>query len=242
LKTYFTFDGIKVPVRIKKDWRSSVRFSITKTSINIIVPKHYVGALLTNEIEKLQAWSANEFKKNPELFSRFRAIVYEDGEFIKIYDSLFQLNIIKESRKTASAKISRDQKVIIHIPSGLDQQHANTLIGKVLSRVFGNYFTPQILDRVRYYNDLHFHEHIENVRLKNNASNWGSCSSDKNINLSSRLLFAPQEVIDYVIVHELSHLKEMNHSPAFWNIVRNIMPDYKEKEKWLDTHGESLRF
>lgn len=242
MKTYFTLDGVKIPVRIKKDWRSSVRYSITKTSINIIVPKHYVGPILTNEIQKLQAWSIKEFQKNPELFSRFRAIVYEDGEFIKIYDTLFQLSISKEKRKTASARITKDNKVVIHLPTGLDQQQTNTLIGKVLSRVFGNYFSRQISDRVHYFNDLHFHEHIENVRLKNNASNWGSCSSDNNINLSSRLLFAPQDVIDYVIIHELSHLKEMNHSPAFWNIVRGVMPDYKEKEKWLDKHGESLRF
>jgi predicted metal-dependent hydrolase len=52
----------------------------------------------------------------------------------------------------------------------------------------------------------------------------------------------PLEVIDYVIIHELSHLKHMNHSRAFWNEVRSMMSDYKEKEKWLKVHGASLSF
>ncbi len=242
MKTYFTFDGVRVPVRIKKDWRNSIRYSITKTSVNIILPKHYVGALLTTEIEKLQRWCIEQFREKPELFNRFRGIVYEDKEFIHVYNADFQLLINKEDRKTASARISRDHRVHIGLPKGLTQQQEAKLTGKVLSRVFSSYFLKDMSDRVHYFNNLHFHEHIESVRLKNNASNWGSCSTDNNINLSSRLLFAPQDVIDYVIVHELSHLKEMNHSAAFWNIVRAIMPDYKEKEKWLEVNGESLRF
>jgi predicted metal-dependent hydrolase len=78
--------------------------------------------------------------------------------------------------------------------------------------------------------------------LKNNQSNWGSCSSKRNINLSSRLLFAPEKVLDYVIVHELSHLKEMNHSKKFWDIVASVMPDYKKMETWLSKNGDKLKF
>jgi len=242
LKTYFTFDGVKVPVKIKKDWRTSIRYSITKTSVNIILPKHYVGAMLTSEMQKLQQWCIEQFREKPDLFARFRGIVYEHKEFINIHNTNFQLLINKEQRKSASAKISRDHRVHINLPTGMTQQEEAILIGKVLSRVFSSYFLKDISDRVHHYNNLHFQEHIKSVRLKNNASNWGSCSTDNNINLSSRLLFAPQDVIDYVIIHELSHLKEMNHSPAFWSIVRGVMPDYKEKEKWLEKNGEGLRF
>ena len=78
--------------------------------------------------------------------------------------------------------------------------------------------------------------------MKYNHSNWGSCSSKGNINLSTRLLFAPDDVIDYVIIHELAHRIEMNHSPRFWKLVSDAMPDYKEKEKWLKVHGGKLGF
>lgn len=242
MKTYFTFDGIKIPVRIKKDWRSSIRYSITRKSINIMLPKHYVGPLLTTEIEKLHAWSIQQFKKDPSLLAQFRAIVYENGEFVKIYGQLFQLVIEKAKRKTASGKVNRQNQILIQVPIGLDQQQESTLIGKLLSRVFSSHFHKDISDRVHYYNKTYFQERIETIRLKNTLSNWGSCSSDNNINLSSRLLFAPTDVLDYVIVHELAHLKEMNHSDRFWKIVRDIMPNYKEKEKWLSKHGETLKF
>ena len=62
------------------------------------------------------------------------------------------------------------------------------------------------------------------------------------MNLSTRLLFAPKDVIDYVIIHELAHLYEMNHSKKFWNIVSQVMPNYKEKEKWLSKNGRLCDF
>lgn len=242
VKTSFKFGETRIPVRIKSDWRNSVRYSITQKSINIIIPKYYTRSQVEEELFKLKEWSIKQFKRDPSLFHRFMSIIYADNEFIKIYGELFQLKLIYETRKSCSAKINKDKQVIIKVPDNISQHDQHALIGQVLSRVFGSYFTKAITDRVQYYNKLHFQEHIESVRLKNNQSNWGSCSSEKNINLSSRLLFAPTEVLDYVIVHELAHLKEMNHSDRFWKIVRDVMPDYKEKEDWLDKHGQTLRF
>lgn len=91
-------------------------------------------------------------------------------------------------------------------------------------------------------NQIHFQKDFKSVNLKYNSSNWGSCSTRGNINLSTRLLFAPDTVIDYVIIHELTHLIEMNHSPKFWQLVKGAMPDYKEKEKWLKVNGSQCDF
>lgn len=198
--------------------------------------------MVTEELHRLHQWSIEQFQNDPALLNRFRSIVYEDGEFIKVYETLFQLAIKKSKRKTASAKINKENQVILNVPTGLSQQEQSSLIGKLLSRVFSSFFHNAISERVHYYNDTYFQEHIESIRLKNTQSNWGSCSSENNINLSSRLLFAPKDVLDYVIIHELAHLKEMNHSPRFWKIVKNVMPNYKEKEKWLSKHGETLKF
>lgn len=65
------------------------------------------------------------------------------------------------------------------------------------------------------------------VKIKNQKTRWGSCSSKKNLSFNYRLMSFNKRVIDYVIIHELCHLKEMNHSPKFWNLVEEIMPDYK---------------
>jgi predicted metal-dependent hydrolase len=78
------------------------------------------------------------------------------------------------------------------------------------------------------------------LRLSSARSRWGSCSSSGNINLAWRLVMAPLEVIDYVVVHELAHLKVKNHSKTFWNLVQIHMPNYAAHRKWLKDHGLRL--
>jgi len=180
----------------------------------------------------------------------FRASMYNGmelrsvraGEFIRVYGQDFQILIFEEKRKGLTGKLAKGNYVEIKVPIGADETAKNQAISKLLSRIFSSYFLKDVTERVQYYNRTYYHEEIETVRLKNNQSNWGSCSTKRNINLSSRLLFAPTDVLDYVIVHELAHLKEMNHSPRFWKIVKDVMPDYEEKEKWLSKYGETLKY
>ena len=78
------------------------------------------------------------------------------------------------------------------------------------------------------------------VRIKNQKTRWGSCSAKRNINLNLRLMMAPDEAIDYVIIHELCHLHVMDHSRAFWNLVESHCPDYRQWRAWFKQHGPSL--
>lgn len=78
------------------------------------------------------------------------------------------------------------------------------------------------------------------IKISNAQRRWGSCSTKKNINLSWKLMMAPDRIIDYIIVHELAHLIELNHSYRFWMIVENVVPDYKITEKWLNENGHLL--
>ena len=78
------------------------------------------------------------------------------------------------------------------------------------------------------------------ITVRNQRTRWGSCSGKGNLNFNCLLMLAPPEVLDYVIVHELCHRKEMNHSPRFWAEVERIIPDYKTYEKWLKTEGSRI--
>lgn len=71
------------------------------------------------------------------------------------------------------------------------------------------------------------------VRIKEQKSCYGSCSSKRNLNFNWKCILAPKEVLDYIVVHELCHLKEMNHSKQFWALVSNYYPNYKESKRWL---------
>lgn len=94
--------------------------------------------------------------------------------------------------------------------------------------------------RVRHYASV-VDEKYARIFIKNQKSRWGSCSSARNLNFNWRLIMAPIEVLDYVVVHELCHLKQMNHSEAFWAEVEKVLPDYEERKKWLDENGKWLR-
>ena len=101
-------------------------------------------------------------------------------------------------------------------------------------------FIEVALPRLSYFSDKHKLK-FNQVRVKEQKTLWGSCSSKNNINLNYLLIMAPMKVIDYVIVHELVHTIHKNHSSKFWHKVETIMPNYKDARKWLKENGYRLR-
>jgi predicted metal-dependent hydrolase len=110
----------------------------------------------------------------------------------------------KSRKKSATKKISASQKHYLAY-----KEAARTLVRRRLD-------------------ELNVHGFVYNrVAIKNMTSRWGSCSSKKNLNFSYRIVFLPSYLQDYIIVHELCHLKVFNHSSAFWDLVAEMVPDYK---------------
>lgn len=93
--------------------------------------------------------------------------------------------------------------------------------------------------RVAYYQEI-IGVTCGNITIRDQKTRWGSCSARGNLNFNWRLMLAPPRVLDYVVVHELCHRKEMNHSPAFWNLVEAVLPDYAQLRKWLKDNGRTL--
>ena len=92
----------------------------------------------------------------------------------------------------------------------------------------------------------HFAEEMsveyEKIEVRNQRTKWGSCSTNGTLGLNWRLLMAPIEVIEYVVIHELAHLRESNHTEAFWSLVARQDPNYEEHSEWLDMHSTQLIF
>lgn len=87
-------------------------------------------------------------------------------------------------------------------------------------------------ERIAYYAGL-MGVTYGRVTLREQKTRWGSCSSNGNLNFNWKLVLMPPEILDYVVVHELAHRIEMNHSERFWKIVEEVLPDYRERRKWL---------
>lgn len=96
-----------------------------------------------------------------------------------------------------------------------------------------------IPEKTRYYAES-MNVQYGRITIRNQKTRWGSCSGKRNLNFNCLLMLAPDEVIDYVVVHELCHLIEMNHSKAFWGEVERVMPDYKKRRQWLKDHGNEI--
>ena len=93
--------------------------------------------------------------------------------------------------------------------------------------------------RVEYYSKI-IGVSYGKITIRNQASRWGSCSAKGNLNFNCLLMLCPAELLDYVVIHELCHLKEMNHSKKFWSEVSRFCPGYEQYKKWLKEHGNEL--
>lgn len=238
-----TIEGKQIPFKIYVERRKSIRVSFGKTAINLRMPSSLSNGAKEEHYKKAIEWVRKKAIKNPAVLIPYEIEDYDAKQHLFVYGQELGLKIIYEDRKTGKGKyVPSTKTIVLHLPNEIEGAQKNKMIKQLQSRVCAQMFLPEITKRVHKINDSCFHKPIKSVNLKYNTSNWGSCSSINNINLSTRLLFAPKDVIDYVIIHELAHLYEMNHSKKFWNIVSQVMPNYKEKEKWLNENGRLCDF
>lgn len=176
------------------------------------------------------------------------------------------IELIRSGRKSISVEISRDCEIIVRAPYAMTMSEINRFLASRESWIKTHYakmyeslkqrdipepFTDGELKsmkeslsrklslRVNYYSHI-MNAEYRKINIRPMKSRWGSCSSERNLCFNSLLDFVPDSVLDYVIVHELCHITEMNHSRAFWTLVKKYMPDYIENRNWLKANGSKL--
>ena len=179
-----------------------------------------------------------------------------------------EIKLIRSRRKTISIEVTTDAQVIVRAPNRAPLSDINRFIGekadwidKSLNKMRQRKeeqsqkkeLSPQeikllvtrakriIPQRVRYYADI-MGVTYGRITIRMQKSRWGSCSGKGNLNFNCLLMRTPETILDYVVVHELCHLKEMNHSPRFWAEVEKVLPDYKERRKWLKDHESEIMY
>lgn len=227
----------QVPVRVIRERRRSIRAAVGKDAVILRLPMQLSLTEQEKRIVWLKDWLNKQAKKSPDILLRYQTRRYEPGDVLTVGKRSYTLDISYADKATSSGKL---QNGTIYL--SMSQSAKPKAVGKLLSRIVAKDFQAEIEQRVAALNARHFQQKYNKVSLKYNHSNWGSCSSKGNINLSTRLLFAPDAVRDYVIIHELAHLIEANHSHRFWKLVQNAMPDYKQHERWLTQNGHLCRF
>ena len=153
---------------------------------------------------------------------------YVDGEKFLFLGAPYELTLVTPRR--AALKFERGFQL-----ANTAQQRGELLF----TRWYKGKALTVLSERVKLFADMHGYV-PKRVNITSAKTRWGSCSPDGSLNFTWRLVMAPLEVIDYVVVHELVHLRVKNHSRRFWAAVGKIFPDYRIQRRWLKDHGDQL--
>ena len=191
--------------------------------------------------------------------------VYNKG-MMKMKIGEYNVEVRRSKRKSAIIKITADMQIVVFVPlyvsdneiekmviskskwidehmlkvqSTIDERSKLEKITFEQVKELADQAVEYIPKRVKYYAEKENFVYNK-ITIKNLVSRWGSCSTKGNLNFNFLLMLTPDYVIDYIVVHELCHLREMNHSEKFWAEVEKIMPDYQRAELWLKQNGGNL--
>ncbi|RVD36184.1 M48 family peptidase, partial [Mesorhizobium sp. M8A.F.Ca.ET.023.02.2.1] len=143
--------------------------------------------------------------------------------------------IVHEPSKRGTVTISRDERGPLLIVHG-ERIHLPRRIADFLKRE-----AKKDIEKLVVRHTEALGKRAKAIRYKDTSSRWGSCTSEGNLSFSWRIMMAPQPVINYLVAHEVAHLKEMNHGPKFWKLCEKLCPDTDRCKDWLKRNGGALQ-
>lgn len=206
--------------------RKTVALQVTDAAEVIVrAPRWVSRSFIDTFVSRHNTWIEEQKKKSQKRLRYVRT--YQDGEVFLYLGTTLYL-----TRRAKTKKVHRIDN-LLHIPC--NQQSPSVNIEAWYKKNAKAYIT----ERVEYLARQNGFR-VRKIRITSARSRWGSCSGKGNLNFTWRLIMAPEEVIDYVIFHELVHLRHMDHSRTFWALVEQLCPDHKVRQKWLHVHGSRL--
>ena len=237
-----TVKGNEFTIKTKRVPGSTARVGIRGSTITIKLPFYMSKGNAMKTYSGFREWAIKRLEKidHSQLQPKPRYIEFRDGQEAEVMWRRFIFRI-REEGKRSSAMTTPEGTIVVRLASGLGEEErkrkAYLLIRREITRSVGDDFRMH----VKGINGRHFNFELNDILIRDQMTRWGSCSrSTRNITLNFRLLLAPEEIRDYVIIHELVHLKHPNHSKRFWEQVGKVVPDYKEKRKWLNKNGSKI--
>jgi len=230
----FQYDVETIEFKVTKSKRKSLSIAIQPDG-NLLVkaPFFLSDAEILKWVKTKTGWIIRQRAKIIEQQEINPPKHYISGEKFLYLGKEYELEVRFSERRAGMVGIDEDKIILF------SKSEEKTEVEKILSAWYVKQAKARLPKRVRFWAEQ-MGESYGNITIKNQKKRWGSCSSARNLNFNWRLIMMPEEVIDYVVVHELCHLRQMNHSKEFWREVEKVLPDYKTRKKWLENNGKKL--
>jgi len=223
----------KIPYKIvRRNRKKTVQLVVASDNSLTVYAPRFLAERRIDEIVRIKSgWIEKRFE-----FNRGRKIKpLTDGQTISIAGRSFILKICRGN----SAPVTTARKLLVFVPEKVADENVEKHLLRSLE-TWGIEQAKSILPgRVEHYAKM-INRRPGKITVKKIRSRWGSCSSVGNLNFNWRIVLAPVEIIDYVVVHELCHMIHLNHSRQYWETVESFLPDYKKRRLWLKENEINL--
>jgi hypothetical protein len=201
--------------------------------LSVVLPKGTSSRFAHDFIKHKMLWVEKNLQKMPTHKSRIAPELLD----LKLLGECWKVDYENIDRESASLVEQTEQKLMItaNAKNLEDIDLLQNLINRWCKKK-ARYQFEQMLEQLAEQHGFHY----QRLSIRSQKTRWGSCSSKKNINLNAKLLFLPKEIVEYVMIHELCHTIEMNHSQRFWSLVEDCDPDYKNNRKRLKQLGKEI--
>lgn len=228
----------RITYTIRESTRSrSLRLKIDHKGLEVIVPAGISVPNLEDILHSRSDWILKYYRQ-PE--PPAPKTLLSAGMKIEYLGSKRTLQIDQKRHGNSTTVILTDSALQIRLRPGLMEEHRQHEVFAVLLEWYKQQAKRYISSRTAELARKHGFKY-NRITIRGQKTRWGSCSSNRNLNFNWRLMQAPPEAVDYIIIHELCHLKEMNHSAAFWELVARYCPQYKKWRRWFKINGGSLQ-
>lgn len=224
-----------VTYSVKQSTRAKhVRLNISlDEGLVIIIPRNYKIEQVEEIIRKKEKWILQKLSHFNEVAESIEKTKEQGANVLRYLGKDYPIVMILDASSPITVSIT-DEKAYITLP-----EKKQDVLSKVIEAWYRLIAKEIFNQRVKTWATA-MGVSYNKVFVKNQKTRWGSCSSQKNLNFNLRLVMAPVEIVDYVIIHELAHIIEMNHSKEFWKIVEEYCPEYKKHIAWLKINGTKL--
>ena len=229
-----SIQGTEIEYRVLKTRRNRyIRLTVSgKNGVRVSAPMRVPERDLHAMVREKGAWILDRLRHFRELEEQQPRWRYADGEKVLIFGEWHALRVISWQWNAGKVELEGAQ-VVVRVPFRF--LHDENVIADLFQRWLRRWAQQEIPRRVSAFAEQ-MGLRPSRITIRAQRSKWGSCSAEGSINLNMRLMLAPPAVLDYVIIHELAHLRQLDHSPRFWRIVEQHCPDRRAHQAWLRDH------